>query len=347
MAPRSLPLLRTTERSTFTECQWRWYVTYVLGLQGQRVPTWSWFGSAIHVGLRARYPVGRRRGSLADMLDAFDTYMGEEVRRVYTGDDIDEEEVVDATKLGRAMLKGYVQHYGRDQHWEVIHTEQPFQIDVPDWRHPARLIAVYCGTFDMVVWDQADKCYRVVDHKTRRSFPSNWTFYDSNRQGGSYLWVAPEVLRHMGIMGKNDELDGIVFNCLKKHLPDERPRNAEGLALNKDGSVSQRQPAELFHRYLSRRRPEERIRQARHVQVEAQQMNLIRRGLIQPTKNTTEDCPRCPLYEYCQLDETSSIEAEEYAKHMLRYRDPYLDHRIDMAEKDGVWVHDKRRKNAR
>jgi hypothetical protein len=32
---------------------------------------------------------------------------------------------------------------------------------------------------------------------------------------------------------------------------------------------------------------------------------------------------------------------------MLRYRDPYADHRIDMAEKDGVWVHDKRRKNAR
>lgn len=385
-AVKALPLMRTTERGTFTECQWRWYQSYVLGLETTRTPTWSWFGRAIHAALQARYPVGRKRGRLAEVLDAFDVSLDGEMRRMYSeGANPDEGEIVDARLLGRAMLKGYVKHYGKDQHWQVIHTEQPFQIDVPDWRNPDRILAVYCGTFDMVVYDLADRCFRVVDHKTRRSFPTDWSFYDSNRQGGSYLWVAPEVLRHMGIMGKRDTLDGIVFNCLKKSMPTERILDAQGIAHNKPrkehylaalktagvqkaglgarekpleklpllalhaaaegagltvyGDVSAVQPAPLYHRYTSRRRPEERVAQARHVQVESFQMSLIRRGKMLPSKNTTEDCVRCPLYEMCQLDEANPAEAREYASHMLRVRDPYADHRLDMVEKNGVWVH--------
>lgn len=383
-ALKVLPLIRTTERSTFTECQWRWYVSYVLGLESIRTPTWSWFGRAVHEALRARYPDGRKRGKMADVLDAFDASIGDEIRKVHTGgDELDPEEVVDARKLGRTMLIGHYKHWGQDKHWHVITGEQPMQIDVPDWRNPDRMLATYCLTLDLVVWDLVDKCYRVVDHKTRRSFPSDWTFYDHNRQAGSYLWVTPELLRFMGIMKRKEVMDGIVFNCLKKAMPTVRTLDAAGIARNKPqkvhyvsalgeagvrtgfdakgkgkptekltipqletlartlglqvlGDVSAVQPAPLFHRYLSRRRPEERVRQARHVLAEAKQMHLVRTGKMAPTKNTTENCVRCPLFEACQLDEVSIEEAAEYMRHMLRSRDPYADHRTDMKDKGGI-----------
>ena len=342
-----LTLMRTSERGDFKRCQWLWFVRWVLGLSSNRSPTWAWFGTAIHKALEVRYPVGRKRGHMADVLAAFEASIETETARIYTeGLEPDEEEMVGALELGRAMLLGYDQRWGLDKHWQVIHTEQPFQIDVYSPR-TGRLLVVYCGTFDMVVYDLLTKRFYVVDHKTRRRFPSIWSFYDLNDQAGSYLWVGPEVLEHLGVFTKRDsrKVEGIVFNALKKALPDARPRNAEGLSLNKDGTPSARQPGPLFHRYTSRRELTERVRQSQHVLNEAKQMARVRAGIDAPTKNKTEDCVRCPLFDMCQLDEQDIAQAQEYADSgILVYNDPYADHRRDMKrngvrltkEEDGV-----------
>jgi hypothetical protein len=376
-----IPLLRTSERLAFMDCEWRWYQEYVLGLTNVRQPTWSWFGSAMHKGLEVRYPVGRKRGHPADAIDAFKEALGGEIRRMYAaGYEPDEEEVVDGEALGVAMLEGYFKEYGLDQHWEVIHSEQTFQIDVPDWRNPDRIIAVYCGTWDLIVYDRHRKRYYVVDHKTRRSFPTNWGFYDLNTQGGSYLWVAPEVLVHMGIFTKGNprhHLSGIIFNCLRKALPDARPRNAEGLCTNLPkkadyleqldgvdgwdyeslgkktvaqlesiavanhlqivGEPSAKQPGPLFHRHLSERTEQQRVRQALYVQEEVKRMHRVRRGIDLPTKNTGENCTRCPMYDMCTLDEQDPLQAAEYRDAVLMKRDPYKDHKRDMR-RGGVHV---------
>lgn len=343
---RQVPLLRTTERGTFAECQWRWYHSYVKGLEPRRAPTWSWFGRAIHEALAVRYPVGRKRGTMLDTLNAFEAALGEEVRRVWTqGDELDEQEVVDARELGLAMLTGYIKRYGKDAQWQVLVTELPMQIDVPDPKNPDRLLAVYCLTLDTVVYDLVERKVRIVDHKTRASFPADgkWGFYDHNRQGKAYLWVTPELLRHMGLISKSEQVDGIIFNCLKKRLPDDRPTNPQGEALNKDGSVSKRQPAPLYHRHYVPSSPHERVRQAQHVAAEALQMRLVRSGRVEPIKNTTESCPRCTLYEFCAADEISPQDGLEIARHAYGKRDPYADHRLDMVEKNGVWLHPTRR----
>jgi hypothetical protein len=374
-------LMRTSERGDFKRCQWMWYQRWVLGLTSQRVPTWAWFGTAVHKAMEVRYPLGKKRGHMADVLQAFEDAVDGQVGKIYTeGLELDEEEVVNATELGKAMLRGYHRRYGRDQHWQVIHSEQPFQINV---HHPVtgKLLLVYCGTFDMVVWDTAVKRFYVVDHKTRKTFPAIWTFYDLNDQGGSYLWVAPEVLEHLGVFTKRDsrKVEGIIFNALKKALPDDRPRNALGEATNKPtkvhyvealgsrgivdadgkplmkakldrlqelataaklevfGDVSAVQQGELFHRYTSRRGPEERVRQAQHVVNESIQMNRVRKGIDAPTKNKTEECTRCPLFDMCQLDEIDPAQGLEYAEGSLMRRDPYADHREDFAA-NGVRV---------
>ncbi len=361
----AVPLIRTSERQDFKSCMFYWWHHWQNGLSTPSVPTWSWFGTAWHKAMEVRYPIGLKRGPLGDVIQAFvDACDGEE-RRVYeAGGEIDEEEYHDGVQLGIAMLKAYVKHWGQDRHWQVLHTEQPFQIDV---RHPdtGRLIAVYCGTWDMFVWDNEDKVWRIVDHKTRAQFKQGWSFYDLNDQAGSYLWVAPEVLRHMGLLGAKDVIDGIVFNMARKTMPQEvaadgirytMPKKPDfeaallhkGIApppratlkalallakehkLDVKGAPYAKQPTPSFARYTTRRNDLERVNQARKVIDEARHMDLIRRGKLPLLKHVTEDCVRCPLFDFCVADERDPADAQDIAATMLVKRDPYADHREAM-----------------
>lgn len=376
MVKASTPLLRNSERQDFKRCPWYWQETWLKGRSTSRVPTWAWFGSAIHSALEVRYPPGVKRGSTADVLQAFIDAVGQNTARIWQDNPdaiIDEEEMVDAIDLGKAMLIGYIQHFGKDSEWEVIHTEQPFQIDVPHPYIKGKTIVIFAGTWDALWRNRISKKFWLVDHKTRRSFPKNWDFYNLNDQAGSYLWVAPEVLRYLGVFGKKDQIEGLIFNALKKHMPDTRPRNADGLATNKPqkahyeaalsaagvaspsrttiaelyslataagitvfGDVSAVQPGELFHRSEIHREPEERVKQAHRVQMEALWMEQVRKGALEAVKIITEDCVRCQLFEYCEADEMSKEDGKEIRKMLLQKRDHYADHRDNMKAKKGV-----------
>lgn len=374
-ASSPVPLLRNSERNDFKRCPWLWQETWLKGYGTRRVPVWSWFGTAVHRALEVRYPPGIKRGKRADVLDAFVESVGTNTGRIWTeqpGALLDEEEVVEATTLGKAMLLGYMEHFGEDTDWEVIHSEQSFQIDVPFPKgSPSEgAIVIMAGTWDSLWRNRRTKKFWLVDHKTRKSFPSiDWSFYEINDQAGTYLWVAPEVLRHLGVFGKKDTIEGLIFNALKKTMPDDRPRNAEGLATNKPqkahyeaalgsagiatpsratiaelhrlagqhgltvlGDVSARQQGDLFHREEVYRAPSERVTQAKRVQAEALWMNEIREGRLKAFKNPTEDCVRCPLFDYCQADEASSADGKEIRDTILLRRDFYADHREAMTE---------------
>ena len=382
----AIPLIRTSERGDFKSCQFYWWHHWQNGLNTTRVPTWSWFGTAWHKAMEVRYPIGNKRGGLADVIDAFKEAVAGEERRVWeAGEELDDEEVHDGTTLGIEMLKAYVKHWGLDRQWHVIHTEQPFQIDVRDPR-TNRLVAIYCGTWDLFVWDGIDKVYRLVDHKTRAQFKQNYQFYDLNDQAGSYLWVAPEVLRHLGLLGKGDHIDGIIFNMARKAMPQpvaedgvrynlpkrhhfeaalqkatglkenhgkpwakhsvkDLALQAKILGLDVKGDPRAKQPTPNFARYHTHRGMEQRVNQGRKVLDEAMHMDLVRRGRLPLLKHPTEDCVRCPLFDFCQLDELDPAEAQEYAATMLVKRDPYADHREAM-QGNGYSVKEKRAHNA-
>lgn len=379
MTAEPLRMVRTSERSDFKRCPWLWHESWIKGLSPVREPTWAWFGTAVHKGLEARYPPGKKRGSVKKMLEAFEASMGETLARIYTeapNSAPDETEVVDAKALGIAMLKGYVEEYGDDDEWECIHSEQPFQIDVPHPTKKGKTLAVYAGTWDGLWRSRHTKEFRLVDHKTRKSFPQNWTFYEINDQAGSYLWVAPEILRHLGIFGKKDRIEGLIFNCLKKSMPDTRPVGPDGTARNlpqKDdylaalakgapdveiparatvavlaslageagvpvfGKPSLKQPAVRYHREMIHRSYIERVVQGQRVQGEVLAMNEMLSGRLPIWKTPTEDCTRCKLFDYCQVHENDPKEGAEFARHTLRIRDPYADHRTDFA-RNGVAV---------
>lgn len=334
----TVPIIRTSERSDFKKCPFLWQKSWVEQLSPMREPTWAWFGSAIHSGLEARYlPGGTKRASLAVMLDAFEERLDGEVRKIYTaGGDLDDTEIVDGRLLGRTMLAGYVEHYGKEAEWDIIHTEQPFQIDVPG--PDGKVIAVYAGTWDLFARNRVTKDYWIWDHKSRKAFVKDWSFYGINDQAGSYLWVAPQVLVALGLFKKPPTIEGLVFNILRKHMPDDRPVNERGQSLNKDGSVSKVQPQPLFHREEIYRSPRERVTQGQRVQAEAQAMQAYRDGTLPLFKTPTEDCTRCKIFEYCELQEHDPEAAEEFARFSLKRRDPYADHREDMLTKKGVSI---------
>lgn len=367
------PLLRTSERKDFKKCPWLWHESWLKGLTTIRTPTWSWFGTAVHKGLEARYIPGKKRGREKKVLEAFEEALDGEIRKIYTeGGEVEDAEIVDGKELGFAMLRGYIEEYGEEKHIEVIHSEQSFQIDVPDPNDPSRVVCVYAGTWDSL-W-RIDGRFWIVDHKTRKSFPSNMDFYDIDDQAGSYMWVAPEVLIHMGILTKKEakKIDGLIFNLLRKHLPDTRPLGPTGERHNKPvkadyeaalspvmdlptrlpviavleqwaqerkikvwGEVSKVQPAPLFHRAIVERTLEERVKQGQRVQAEAAWMDAIRTGAMPLFKTPNEDCVRCILFDYCQADEHDYDEGQEIARAILRNRDPYRDHREAM-ERGGV-----------
>lgn len=377
---RPVPVLRTSERGDFKRCPFLWETTWVRGLTTKRQPAWSWFGTAVHAGLEVRYQPGVKRGKLSKAIDAGLESMEAQIGMIYTaGGDVDDDEKVEANELLIAMLTGYYAYYGDESEWEVIHSEQAFQIDVMDPNDESKLLAIYTGQWDSFMRNRITKKKWLWDHKTRKAFTSNWSYLELNDQAGSYLWVAPEVLRQMGLLGKKENIEGIVFNFLRKHLPDTRPLDSDGKARNqpqKDdfkvalegagvdlparlpsiavlkemaeeaglpevlGPVSKVQPAPLFHREEVYRAPQERATMGVRVQNEVANMNAMRRGKLPIYKTPTEECNRCKIFEYCLLHEVSEEEAEEFARATMMHRDPYEAHR-EQLEKDAVIIHGK------
>lgn len=376
------PLLRTSERGDFKRCPWLWYQSWRQGLKPVREPTWAVFGTAWHRSMEIYYPMGSKRGSVLDATDMFLASLDDLGRKI--GVDIEELEeaeirkreekgtkvkLVPARELGPIMLNEYHSYYEGDRDWDVVHSEQTFQIDVPDPDFKDRNIVVYAGTWDLLVWVKSERRFWLVDHKTAKAIPGSG-FLDLDDQAGSYPWVAREVLRHKGIFGAKDSIAGIIFSFAKKSPPDGRPVNKHGEALNKatktqyvealtgvdgwtatelrkklvdelesiaaahmlvvEGAVSERQPAKRFERYSSPRSEEQNVRQAHRVQEEAVLMEMARNHEIPIIKNTTKDCDRCVLFDLCTLHEQGD-DWEFYRDEMFKVRDPYADHREDMA----------------
>lgn len=343
-----VPVLRTSERKDFRRCPWLWEQHWLNGLSPARPPTWSIFGLAMHKALEVRYCPGRKRAPLADAQAAFLDALDGEIRKV--GVDVFDEEyerqeqaaeetgrkvtLLPAHELGPAMLAHYVEVYGEDDDWEVIHNEQPFQINVPypqDWgpRFAGRTMVVYAGTWDVLMWNRRTKEFWLWDWKTCRKLPNpRLLFMDDQR--GAYLWVAKEVLVHQGILSRRDVISGIYFQYLRKALKDPRPTNRAGESLNKDGSVSLKQPSPRFLRLDSPRSPEQVVRQARRVQAEAVTMEGMRTGELPIYKNMTHECDRCILFDMCDAHE-SGDDWELIRDQLYVVRDPYADHREAMT----------------
>jgi hypothetical protein len=106
---------------------------------------------------------------------------------------------------------------------------------------------------------------------------------------------------------------------------------AEELGIVVLGKRSKVQPPPLFLRHAVHRTGPERRSQLLRVQQDALQMELLRDGLLVPTKSATRECSWCEFYDMCELQERGgdwqSLRDVAYV-----VQDPYADHRKSTDE---------------
>ncbi len=331
-----VPILRTSERKAAKACLWAWWQRWRMGL----VPLGTvsdalWFGTGVHIALANWYcgPALKRGPHPAE---TFGNWADGEIRHIKTSNRLGnaaeafiEEKLVPAAELGRVLLEGYVAEYGRDDSWSIIRPEYSGQIDVADPDYPEEILVIYAFTYDLLYRDLRDTRIKLEEHKTAKTISTNHLKLDD--QAGSYWAIADQQLRAEGVLGSKERIWGIEYNFIRKAMPDERPRNAEGLCLNKNGTVSKLQPKPLYVREQVHRTPAERAAQIRRIQNDAIVLNAFRDGDLPLTKNPTRECSWCAYLGLCELDE-GGHDTEDYRRAMYRVQDPYADHRKSTEE---------------
>lgn len=369
-----LPWVTTSERRAFKRCPWRWWQEYREGLRSRDISDKLWFGIGIHEALANYYQPGKKRSN--DFVDVWREFVDNDevsvvVRQRGMSGDMDETEWVNAKLLGETMLLGHRDFWERDPNWDVIYAEEPFQIIIPDPRDAEKDVAIFTSTFDGVVRDSDDGRIKLLEHKTAASISTGHLAMDD--QGGAYWAVATNVLRGKGILGPRERIHGIVYNFLRKSLPDDRPKDAEGYATNKPnkanyqqaitdagfivgaswslprleefadekgivvlGERSKVQPPRLFERETIWRTPKERVTQINRIGSEVLVMEEFRSGRLPLFKNPTRDCPwDCPMYNLCELDEQQQ-DVDDFREAVFKVEDPYGRYRLRKSAAEGV-----------
>jgi hypothetical protein len=307
-----VPIISNSERNTFGRCPQRWAWSYIDGLRPKAKPADAlWFGQGIHEALALYYNEGFDRGP--DPAKTWKQWVGDEIRYIkanYADHDrewFEQPVYEEAGELGQAMLEAYVKEYGDDPYLEILAVEQPFELELV---RDDEVIGIFIGIFDGVAIDHWNNIMVLLEHKTAGAIKTMHLGLDN--QAGSYFSAATIVLRHQGIIGSKDTIDAILYNFLRKSKPDERPRDSRGQYLNKDGSVSKKQPAKAFVRELVDRTPREVGSQMRRLTNEVYVMNLVREGKLPVNKVVNDMCTYCPFFTMCTMHERGGSAWKEY-----------------------------------
>jgi hypothetical protein len=167
--------------------------------------------------------------------------------------------------------------------------------------HDGTAIAYFMSTWDGVFRDKLDGLVYLMEHKTATQVQTSYLELDD--QAGIYWAFATAVLRADGTLGPDEKIAGIVYNILRKSKGDDRPTNEQGECLNKDGTVSKRQPINRYTRHIVERSDRERRTQVRRLADEASIMRRVMDGDIPVTKNTSKDCSFCEFFTACKSHE--------------------------------------------
>jgi hypothetical protein len=334
-------MLRTSERTTAKKCEWLWDRTYNDRLKPYTDAPALRFGSLIHRALADYYIVGLKRGEHPAL--AFERHYeadmaaNEEIFGMKVGDD---EKWENAYDLGIAMMTNYVDEYGKDERWEVIATEMPFQVliyhEVLDKTAVGGSRVVpwfyYVGVVDGVWRDRNDKKLWIPDHKTTGGIgDKNWSHLVLDDQAGSYWSWGVDFLYASGILKPNQKLAGMLYNIMRKAMPDERPSKlikGRRTYLNKDGTISLKQPSPYFARKPIFRDEYDREQVKQRTLVDYRRLELFRSGELEITKNPGMfTCPMCSMRDACELHETGS-DWVAFIKQTTKPWDPYAEHEI-------------------
>lgn len=336
--PKGARLVRTSELTMYRRCRWQWARSYVDKLAPLQEHPALRFGTLIHAALEERYPPGIKRGPhpARTFEKLYDDNLkdNESEWGMFSGDE--EREWTDARELGVDMLEGYVEKYGKDEEWQVLQSEMKFATPVYWDKRDSKPLFWYVGTMDGVWKSRMDGRVRINDYKTTSGDPVSEGASKGvlDEQATAYWTFGVDYLIEQGILKPRDveSLDGMLYTFLAKSKRDVRPVNAQGLSLNKDGSVSKVQPKPRFHRELVYRTASDRDNARRRVVEQFLEMDLVQSGELHTYKNPglsypDMQCKACAFRDLCEIDEAGQ-DWEEARDMTMTTWNPYDAHEI-------------------
>lgn len=323
-------MLRTSERGSLKHCEFSWDLTFNRRVKPIRTGPALRFGSLIHAALADWYVPGIKRGT--HPAKAFKKHYDADMKRNQEifGMRVDEDEVwVNAEDLGLAMMNHYVEEFGTDPDWEVLVTEMPFQTVVlhPDTNKPW---FIYTGILDGVWKHRRKRELWIPDHKTTKAIKKKLGYLQLDDQAGAYWSFGLEYLIHNGFLKKH-KLNGMLYNFLRKAMPDERPSrivNGTRVYLNKDGTESKKQPSPLFQRQPIFRDEYDRAMTVKRALADYRRIEMLRSGELEMVKSPGEmTCGMCSVSDICELHEVGQ-DYETFIKQTTQSWEPYAEHEV-------------------
>ena len=337
---RVLPLVRGSEITSFKRCQQAWQWGWEEGL-APRIEKQDalWVGTGVHLAMAEWYVPGKQRGvhpraTWEKYAQNCRAQMATENYSAAT--DTIEREWEGTYELIGDLMDAYVEHWGADEQWDVLAPEQRFAVDIPrfirdesgKWvPESGEAFVKFIGTYDLPIRDLSDGRIKIVDHKTAKAITTNHLGMDPQANG--YCAVGTHTLRELGKIGPREVVSGMLYNFLRKGKRDTRPKDAEGYALNQNGTRSKTQPSPLFERHFIQRNTFERNGQIIRISQDAERMQQARDEIASgtpPMKVFSRECTWCSFFEMCELD-NSGGDVEYYRDSVFISRDMYGDHR--------------------
>jgi hypothetical protein len=313
----------------YKRCPKKWYWKWRRGLTLKRRSFGALdLGTWVHEALAAWYSITSLRGKESIQQIFGDVSNGWIDQAAATGaPDYELERAEELAALGAEMLGAYQEHYHENDP-EVYYStaEVPLEFDITDENE--ELIARYKLKPDLLYKRRGESGWRLMEHKTAASIRTEHLSIDG--QARPYGVLTEQACIKAGIFTKQDKLIGITYNYLRKALPDIRPKNEKGQALNKNGSVSKTQPSPLFLRKevtLTREAKRVTLRRIRTDAVIITQLaEGIRKREIDPElipKTPHHSCPKtCDYFGMCEVEEAGG-DYRTMEKTMYTIQDPY------------------------
>ncbi len=316
-----LPQVRSHERMTYKRCPKKWYWAWRRGLQPRRENYGALqLGTWVHNALAAWYgkPGYRRIGSLREHFNRI-------VDAALAG--VNSERAEELAALGEEMCAAYEDHYGDDPDVHVIQAEIPLTFTIGH-SQTGETIAAHKLKPDLVYRDRAGDTW-LMEHKTAATIETGHLRIDD--QARPYGAMAERALRQLGLIPEGTVFRGIMYNFLRKALPDERKKDADGKYLNKNGTVSKRQPIPNFVRHAVVMTNRAKAIALNRISLETMEITAVtlelRAGELNPKhlmKTPTKFCPReCQFFAMCEAEE-QGVDIREMERTMYVRRNPYL-----------------------